>query len=135
MWKDGNKSTAIKVPDGEQVKSFIINSDMPDFNMFDNYFPSVADRYKKLDLDKEVLGVYEIIEFDYDAIITEKEGLFYLKGWNSDWSGYLLPIDKNNFITIDGRMEISFKKEEGKIAGIIINVKSQGFIDTGQKQE
>lgn len=135
VWQDGNKNIAIKIPDGEQVESLIINYDMPDFNILDNYFPSVAERYKLLEINREVLGVYKINEFNYNAIITEKEGLFFFEAWHSSWSGYLLPVDKYNFITIDGRTKISFKEEEGKIIGIVINPEILGFIDTGQKQE
>jgi len=134
VWKNGNNSLTIKIPDGKQVESLTVNSDMPDFNELDNYFPSLAERYKKLDLDKGVLGVYKINEFHYNAIITEKEGVFFFEGWDSSSSGYLLPIDKNKFITTDGTMELSFKEEEGKIVGIVIKVESMGILDTGQKK-
>ncbi len=133
VWQDDNKSMTFEIPDGKQVESLTINSDMPDFNHLDNFFPSVAERYKKLDLDRGVLGVYKINEFNYNAIITEKEGILFFEAWNNSWSGYLLPVDKNNFITIDGRAELSFKEEEGKIVGIVIKAKSIGVIDTGQK--
>ena len=134
VWQDGNKSLTLKIPDGEQVESIDLNSDMPDFNQMDNLFPPLAERYKKLNLNRGVLGVYRLIEFPFDVNITEKEGAFYLEDSIKFLSGYLLPVDKNNYITVDGTTEISFKEESGKIVGIVVNIKGYELTLTGQKK-
>lgn len=133
-WQDDNKRLSIRIPNEKQVESFVLNSDFPDFNELDNYFPPLAERYKKLDLNKGVLGVYKVNEFPVEAIITEKEGIFFFKITRSGFSGYLLPIDKNNFTTTDGAMEINFKEEAGKVVGIEIKIEAFGIIVTGQKK-
>ena len=134
VWQDGNKSLTIKIPDGKQVKSLSVNSDMPDFNRLDNYFPPLAPRYKKLDLNRGVLGVYKINESGFDVIITEKEGFFFLEIARVSISEYLLWVDKNNFITLDGTTELSFKEEAGKIVGIVVKREVFGIIAPGQKK-
>lgn len=134
VWKDGNKSLTIKIPDGKQVESLTVNSDMPDFNELDNYFPTLAERYKKLDLNRGVLGVYKLNEFPVDAIITEKEGVYFLEITRTSLSGYLLPVDKNNFTTTDGMTKLSFKEEAGKIVGIVVKIEIYGVTATGQKK-
>ncbi|WP_297704248.1 M1 family metallopeptidase [uncultured Eudoraea sp.] len=133
-WQDDNKRLSIRIPNEKQVESFVLNSDFPDFNELDNYFPPLAERYKKLDLNKGVLGVYKVNEFPVEAIITEKEGIFFFKITRSGFSGYLLPIDKNNFTTTDGAMEINFKEEAGKVVGIEIKIEAFGITVTGQKK-
>jgi len=134
VWQDDNKSLSLKIPDGKQVESIIVNADMPDFNELDNFFPPLAERYKKLDLNKGVLGVYKLNEYPVDAIITEKEGVFFYEVTNTSSSGYLLPVDKNNFITTDGTVELSFKAEAGKVVGIVIKIEAYGISATGQKK-
>jgi hypothetical protein len=134
VWQNGNKSMTIKIPDGKQVESLTVNSDMPDFNELDNYFPTLAERYKKLDLNRGVLGVYKLNEFPVDAIITEKEGVYFLEITRTSLSGYLLPVDKNNFTTTDGMTKLSFKEEAGKIVGIVVKIEIYGVTATGQKK-
>jgi len=133
-WQDDNKRLSIRIPNEKQVESFALNSDFPDFNELDNYFPPLAERYKKLDLNKGVLGVYKVNEFPVEAIITEKEGIFFIKITRSGFSGYLLPIDKNNFTTTDGAMKLNFKEEAGKVVGIEIKIEAFGITVTGQKK-
>ena len=132
VWQDGNKSLTIKIPDGKHVESLTVNSDMPDFYELDNYFPPLAERYKKLDLNKGVLGVYRLNEFPVDVFIAEKEGVFFYE--DTLMSGYLLPIDKNNFIMADGTVELGFKEEAGKVVGIVIKIEAYGITVTGQKK-
>ena len=105
---------------------------MPDFYELDNYFPPLAERYKKLDLNKGVLGVYRLNEFPVDVFIAEKEGVFFYE--DTLMSGYLLPIDKNNFIMADGTVELGFKEEAGKVVGIVIKIEAYGITVTGQKK-
>ena len=133
-WQDDNTSLSIRIPNEKQVESFALNSDFPDFNELDNYFPPLAERYKKLDLNKGVLGVYKVNEFPVEAVITEKEGIFFFKITRSGFSGYLLPIDKNKFTTTDGAMELNFKEEAGKVVGIEIKIEAFGITVTGQKK-
>ncbi len=134
VWQDDNNRLTIRIPNEKQVESFAVNSDFPDFNELDNYFPPLAERYKKLDLNKDVLGVYKVNEFPVEAVITEKEGIFFMEITRSGLSGYLLPIDKNNFTTTDGTMELNFKEEAGKVVGIEIKMETYGIKVTGQKK-
>ncbi len=134
VWQDDNNRLTIRIPNEKQVESFAVNSDFPDFNELDNYFPPLAERYKKLDLNKDVLGVYKVNEFPVEAVITEKEGIFFMEITRSGLSGYLLPIDKNNFTTTDGTMELNFKEEAGKVVGIEIKMEAYGIKVTGQKK-
>ncbi len=134
VWQDGNKSFTIKIPDGKQVESLTLNSDMPDFNELDNYFPTLAERYKKFDLNRGVIGVYKLNEFPVDVIIKEKDGIFFIEDTSSSLSGYLLPVDKNNFISTDGTMKLNFTEEAGKIVGIVLKLEAFGITATGQKK-
>jgi hypothetical protein len=133
VWKDDNKSLTITIPDGEQIESFTVNSDFPDFNELDNYFPPLAERYKKLDLNKEVLGVYKVNRIPGVLIVSEKEGILFMEFTRSTLSGYLLPVDKNNFITTDGSTELSFKEEAEKVVGIEVKRNPLGVTYTGRK--
>ncbi len=134
VWQDGNNSLTLKIPNGNQVEAIDLNSDMPDLNKVDNFFPSLSERYKKLDLNREVLGLYTINEFPFEILITEKEGVFFFEATGGYWSEYLVPVDEINYSTIDGTVGISFKEEEGKIVGIVVNIKAYELTLTGQKK-
>ena len=134
VWQDGNNSLTLKIPNGNQVEAIDLNSDMPDLNKVDNFFPSLSERYKKLDLNREVLGLYKINEFPFEILITEKEGVFFFEATGGYWSEYLEPVDEINYSTIDGTVGISFKEEAGKIVGIVVNIKAYELTLTGQKK-
>ena len=134
VWNDGKNRLIIKIPDEQQVEFISVNSDMPDFNELDNYFPPLVERYKNFDINKDILGVYTVNEFPIEAVITEKEGVFFIEFIRSPFSGYLLPIDKNNFMTIGDTMDLSFKEEEGRIVGLVVKLKVFGITVTGQKK-
>ena len=134
VWKDGNETYTLKIPNNKQVASLTINADFPDFDVLDNFFPPLAERYKKLDLNREVLGVYKINEFPVDAIISEKNGIFYLEITRAALEGYLLPADANNFVTLDDSIQLNFKEEAGKVVGIEIKIDAFGVTATGDKK-
>ena len=85
-------------------------------------------------MNRGVLGVYKLNEYGFDVIITEKEEFFCLEIAEVYISEYLLPVDKNNFITLDGSTELSFKEEAGKIVGIVVKREVFGIIAPGQKK-
>jgi len=111
VWKDGNTSHSIKIPNASKVKSLVLNSDNPDFNELDNYYPSLADRSKVVAIDDSVLGTYSLRP-SLDAIISKVDGVyvFELTG-GSGISMYLLPKDSGNFISTDGTTSLTFTSD------------------------
>lgn len=132
IWKDDNNTWTVKIPDGDQVESIFLNKEFPDFNELDNFFPPLVERYEKIAINKEFPGVYKVNEYPVEAIITEKEGVFLIEITHTEVFGYLMPTDKNNFITTDGMVKLNFKEEAGKVAGI--KIEAFGFSLTGQKE-
>lgn len=133
VWKNGNKEYTIDIPNDKKIESLIINADFPDFNEIDNYFPTLADRYKKFDLNKDVLGKYKVKEYPVNILISEEDGLYMMEISNSGIGGVLLPVDQSNFVTTDGGMKLKFTEVEGKITSVEMSISAYGITLNGTK--
>ncbi|WP_281990346.1 M1 family aminopeptidase [Aquimarina aggregata] len=112
IWKNNNRTHTIKIPNFKKVESIVINSDFPDFNESDNFYPPLSHRYKKLNLDTTILGSYKLEKFPITLILTKKEGVLMFDLLNTGINSFLLPIDKNSFTSIDGTMTLKIIKEK-----------------------
>jgi len=133
VWKDDNKTYSMDIPDGDKVNSLVINADFPDFNEIDNYFPSLSDRYKKFDLNDDVMGEYAVKQYPVSIIISEEDGIFKMELTNSGLGAFLLPVDKNNFVSTDGAMTLKFNEVEGKVTSVELHISMYGITITGTK--
>jgi hypothetical protein len=134
VWSDGNRSHQITIPNGNQVKNITINSDFPDFNETDNYYPSLTERYKEFDLNEDMLGIYALKEFPVTLIISKENGVLKLEITDSPISGYLLPLEKNKLVSTDGAMLLELFEESGKITNLKLSISTFGITVTGTKQ-
>lgn len=133
VWKDDNRTYSMDIPNGDKVNSLVINADFPDFNEIDNYFPSLADRYKKFDLSDDIMGEYTVKQYPVSIIITQESGIYKVEVTNSGIGAFLLPVDKNNFISTDGTMTLKFSEVEGKVASVELGISTYGITITGSK--
>ena len=133
VWKDDNRTYSMDIPNGDKVNSLVINADFPDFNEIDNYFPSLADRYKKFDLSDDIMGEYTVKQYPVSIIITQESGIYKVEVTNSGIGAFLLPVDKNNFMSTDGTMTLKFNEVEGKVASVELGISTYGITITGTK--
>ena len=133
VWKNDNRTYSMDIPNGDKVNSLVINADFPDFNEIDNYFPSLADRYKKFDLSDDIMGEYTVKQYPVSIIITQESGIYKVEVTNSGIGAFLLPVDKNNFMSTDGTMTLKFNEVEGKVASVELGISTYGITITGTK--
>lgn len=134
IWKDGKRSHTMNIPQADRVRSITINSDFPDLNEIDNYYPPLAERYKEFNLNPEVLGTYTMKEFPVNVILSEVDGVYKAVITNSGISAYLLPVDALNFTSTDGTITIKLDGTDEKVESMVLSISSFGVTITGTKQ-
>lgn len=134
VWNNGNKSYTIEIPKAKKVKEITVNGDFPDFNELDNYYPSLAERYKSYDINEDVLGSYPIKEFPVNLIVSKENGIFKMVLTNTGLSAFLLPIDATHFESTDGSIKLEFTEVEGKIKTVELKIAQFGVTAHGEKE-
>ena len=129
--EDGTFSTKLKR--AKEIQSLVVNRDLPDANLLNNFQPSLKDQYTELSVAEGVLGVYQMNEFPVSLEISMKEGMLHmaLQG-GPGFTSYLLPSSQG-YETMDSGMKITFQEENGEYTGINLEVKGYGQA-TGKKQ-
>lgn len=123
----GNSSTVkMRIPRFKEIKTLKVNASIPDGNILDNFYPSLQDSYKDLDIDKSVYGTYQIKEFPVTMDIVKKDNLMFMKIPAANMEQYLTPISSTMFESLDGSMKVEFKMEENKCKGLLIET---DFVD------
>ncbi|KZS42692.1 hypothetical protein AWE51_04375 [Aquimarina aggregata] len=112
IWKNNNRTLTIKIPNFKKIESIVINSDFPDFNESDNFYPSLSNQYESLNLDNSILGIYPIEEFPMELLLSKKEGVLMFELLNTSIKAYLQPLDKYSFVSIDGTISLKILKEK-----------------------
>ncbi|WP_299901087.1 M1 family metallopeptidase [uncultured Aquimarina sp.] len=102
VWKNDNRTYAIPIPNHDQVESIVLNSDFPDFNETDNFFPPLKDSYEEKGVKSSIVGNYYVEDYNIElSIAKENEALvIYSNSWV--WlNTILIPKDSVNFNTSD----------------------------------
>ncbi len=133
IWKDGNKIVEIAIPDYENMKKISINNGVADVNIINNFYPSVRSLYKNVDLSADIMGRYQPEQFPVKINIIEDDGLIYIKIPEFRIDRVIYPKDKENFVSLDGSVNLKFDVDEsGKCSGVEI-IFIGGFVVNAEK--
>ncbi|QZT35751.1 M1 family metallopeptidase [Halosquirtibacter xylanolyticus] len=120
VWKDDRNVLDELIPNADKVLSIVVNDDMPDFDVWNNYYPSVEDRYKKVSDLSSITGEYMVKMLRANATITIKDGKLFFEVKSRRVAQFLIPLDEDHFVTVDNFAKITLDKKDGKIVGLII---------------
>ncbi len=126
VWKTGVPTVTLEIPKGNNVKNITLNGDFPDFNEFDNFFPSLPERFKDVELNEEVLGEYPLRQFPATVVLSKEEGVLKMVITNSPMSGFMMP-DGEGFTSLDGQMKVKILREDGVVTGLELRLDAFGI--------
>ncbi|QZE14236.1 M1 family metallopeptidase [Halosquirtibacter laminarini] len=121
VWKNNQDVLKLNIPNADKVSSIELNRDMPDYYVKNNYYPSVKDRYRDIDISS-IVGNYRIKLFGIDANITEKENKLFIEVKAKKVKNYLIPMDKDHFVTEDNFIKMALNRKDGVIRSVTLTV-------------
>lgn len=120
VWKK-NKVYQMAIPGAATLESIELNSDIPDMNVLDNYYPPLAERYKKFSLPGSITGMYTIDGPPSMQIEIEwKDGLLAVYNRTFSNSTYLVPTGDTRLQSLDGSLTIDFAAGDGPVSELQI---------------
>jgi hypothetical protein len=131
VWK-GQSSISIDIPNSDAVSELSVNESMPDASIMDNYFPGLKERMADFTIDQEMLGTYQINEYNITAEIQEDEGLIKVDVPAVGMSTYFMPQEDGSFASLDGTYTYSVEKDGDKM-NMRMEFKNWGLTLTGSK--
>ena len=133
VWKSGSDIT-LDVPNHENMSNLSVNEALPDTNIFDNYYPSLQERYGDFEIADKYLGSYKINEFPFTLVIDREDELVRMSIEQVDVKTYLLPKENNTFEDLGGNFDLELSDNEGDSINFKLFVKSGGLTLTGAKE-
>ena len=116
----------------DDIKQIIVNKVVPDVTELDNFYPPISQIYASMDISSDIPGEYQINEFPVTALISEKEGAFYLVLQGTGLESYLYPETTLKFESLDGAIKIEFVMEGEHCSGM--NIAAFGYNLTANKK-
>lgn len=133
VFNDGKKMVSIKIPDYKNVTSIAVNNDLPDGNIRDNYFPSLEQIYKNVQVPEVVLGSFKGNEYPVNVQLYMEEGVLMMKIPEAGMEAILKPKGENHYESLDGSLDFQVFKENGATT-MELQLKMYGITLTGSKQ-
>ena len=132
VWKSGSDLT-LDVPNHENMSNLSLNEALPDTNIFDNYYPSLQERYGDFEIAAKYLGPYKINEFPFTLVIDKKDGLVRMSIEQVDVQAYLLPKENYTFKDLGGNFDLELSEKEDGSINFKLFVQSGNLTLTGTK--
>ncbi|RLD78254.1 MAG: hypothetical protein DRJ10_10640 [Bacteroidetes bacterium] len=121
IWSKGNNTVEINIPNYKKVKQISVNKTVADNNNLDNFFPTIQDRYKELNVSEKILGLYNLKQFQVNLNIVRKDGLIYFTIQEAGINMALYPKSKTILKSLDDSNIFIFQfNESGDCIGIKI---------------
>ncbi|MEN8120571.1 MAG: M1 family metallopeptidase [Bacteroidota bacterium] len=118
IWSNGKKTVEIGIPDYKKIKQISVNKTVPDMNDLDNFYPTIQDLYKKINVSEKILGDYKFFKPKVDFEIKKKEGLIYFTAWINI---PLYPKSESTLKSLDDSKTFTFQfNDSGECTGIKI---------------
>ncbi|MDW7692200.1 M1 family metallopeptidase [Flammeovirgaceae bacterium SG7u.111] len=124
----------VKVDKYKKAKFIMVNGDIVDVAFDDNFYPSLEEIYKDVEVPETTLGTYGIKEFPVSAQIVDDGGKIKLLIPEARIESYLRPKGENHFVSLDNSMDITLTGEGDAITDITIALKSFGVTIHGTKK-
>lgn len=133
IWKSKNSMT-IDIPNYKNISSLSVNEALPDTNIFNNYYPTLQERYGDFEITDKYLGSYDVNEFPVALVIDKKDEFIRMSIERAEIETYLIPKDDNTFDDLRGNYKLELtEKEDGRI-NFKLFVKSSNLTLTGSKE-
>ena len=123
-WVD-NESVSLTIPRADEVKFIIINREVPDVNELNNFYPSLEEVYASLEVDEAITGTYQVNEFPINAEVSMKNGALYMEIPRAGLEAFLLPLEDNQYETLDGAAQLEFTQSDGAYTGMKMSIMGQ----------
>ncbi len=126
VWADGKKSFEFKIADYQKIKRISLNKKIVDFNLSDNFYPSIKDLIGKANISDKIIGNYQPDQFPSVINIVKEDGLIYLIVNDFNLKMLIYPIDKFKFNSLDDSKKLEFIIDE-KGEATSINIDWNGY--------
>lgn len=113
IWQDKD-SYKLKIPRSKEVSYLLINKQLPDYSINNNFYPSLSAIYAGRDLSA-ITGKYFLQQFNLEVILEEQGGALHIVVPRQGSDDILLPVSEGMFETLDGVYEIEGKEDGGLI--------------------
>lgn len=134
IWRDNDKIVT-DIPDFENISNIEVNRELPDSDIFNNFYPVLKERFDEK-IDNKIFGKYSINEAPFEASIKMKRDLLFmiLKDPKKSTYHYFIPKSDNTFQSLKGGYTLTLEedKDNNGIRLILSNDSWQGSL-TGQK--
>lgn len=120
---DEDKKFSTKLDNGKEIESLSVNSEVPDEDVLDNFYPSLQEQYASI-IEDDMLGTYKLNEFPASVVISKKEGILHFAIAAGGFANYLLPSEEG-YETMDGLMKVAFEEKDGKYTGLSLKFGNQ----------
>ncbi len=130
-WEEDNTCT-INLPRYKEITAIAVNYNVPDAELFNNYYPSLKDQYGDFIVLEDILGEYKLNQYPVSAFVKKKNDLLFFEIPAAGMGSYILPKSGDSFESLSGSMKLEFQKENGKYVGM--NIQVSGMQLTAAKQ-
>lgn len=116
VWKQSSQ-VEMQIPNSNAVKAIMVNMDIPDVDLVNNYHPSLEAIFSDVELPEYLFGTYQFNEFPATATIAMEDGIPKMKVPVAGIEFYLVPVEGNTYESLDGSMKVEFEVEDGQAKG------------------
>lgn len=121
IWSKGKKTIEINIPDYKQIEQISVNKTIADINNLDNFYPTIKDRYKKLNISNNILGNYELLQFHVNIEVISKDGIIHFLIPELGFKAAMYPKSKSILQSLDDSAKFMFQfNKSGECTGIKI---------------
>jgi hypothetical protein len=133
VWKDGSSLYKWKLPNGQNVKTVILNHDVTDVDQLNNFYPTLKDRYKSIKLPPGIIGDFKVKQFPVVIQVRQEDGVLSASVTNTGLASVLLPTeDAKKFVSVDGNMVFKFSGDN-EITDVELALANFGVTVNGSK--
>ncbi len=109
----GKSSLTIEIPNEKEVKSISVNGNVPDLDDSDNFYPSLKDRMKGVEIPDFIFGTYTVANFNIKAYMEEDDGLVIVRVPAAGMRSVVMPKE-DKYVSLDEMIIISFDESGDK---------------------
>lgn len=125
------KQHEVSIPNYKNVRTIAVNASLPDSDDSDNFYPSLTERMKGVEVPDYVYGTYTVANFNIQATMVEDGGLLKMRLPAAGMNTVVMPED-GKWVSLDGQVVIEFDNS-GEKTGMKMELKQFGVTVQGTK--
>ncbi len=128
----GKKQIEFTIPDYKKIETISVNASVPDLDDTDNFYPSLQERMKGVEVPEYIFGTYTIANFNINAHIDDADGLVKVRVPAAGMNMVLLPKE-GTWESMDGQVIAQFD-DSGDKTSMSLELKQFGVTVQGTKE-